>query len=219
MFARDRDLWALEPNLFTDVRFTSQRTLDGASIAIGGDGLSLALLAGTLTDARVVVGSVLDVVGVGLVEVAAITSDASATVSKLRADRDGPAVPVVSSAWTGTVSGWTFAPQIGSVHRRLLMALGLDPAGGGDPGPRGVDASSVLNGGELAHAEALGALAMIYSAVAPTSPPDSPIRAKAERYERWASAAMGSARAVLDLDDDGEADSTRLASLNTLRRA
>ena len=217
MFARDRDLWALEPNLFTDVRFTAQRTLEDADAVVAANGVSLGVTDTTLTEAGVVVGSVLNLSGVGYVEVTKVTGDTQGEVSRLRPDRDGPPLPVHGEFWSGTASGWTFGPQIGAVHRTLLAALGLDPEGLG--GVRGVSASAVLNAGELAHVEALGALHLIYAAVAPLSPPDAPVRRKAEAYADRYDAARRGAVAVLDLTGDGTPDATRLVSLNTLRRA
>lgn len=217
MFARDRDLWAMEPNLFTDVRFTSQRTLSDASVALAADGVTLTLSDTTASAAGLGVGSVIDLSGLGLTETVSVTSDTVLTVSRLRADRDGDPLQVTDQAWTGTADGWTFAPQIGVVHRALLAALALDPPGYDTVS--GVTAAAVLNPSELAQVESLGALHTIYAAVAPMAPPDAPIRRKAHAYSERFDAARRSARAVLDLNGDGQPDATRLITLNNLRRA
>lgn len=217
MFARDRDMWVMEPSLFTEIRFASQRTLVDAPMTVASDGITAVLGAGTLSGARVGLGSVLELNGLGVCEVEATLSDVGCRLSRLRPDREGPAIPLSQSSWSGQASGWTFSPQIGSIHRMIMSLLGLDVDGQG--AADGSPVPVVLNPGELAHVEAVGALQMVYSAVSQLAPPDSPIRRKAERYSELFGIARQRVRAVLDLDGDGVADATRLVSLNNLRRA
>lgn len=204
MFALDRDLLAVEPTVFRDVQWLGQRLCAGTG-TISGTTLTLSGLDVALDAAGVTAGHVVTIDGVSF-EVVARLGPSSATVSKLRVSASDPAIP------PGNVSGrpaavFTFAPQIGLVHGHLARMLGL--------GESGLDESAVKNPEELAHAEALGALHLVYASASALSGPDSPLGRRARWYQERFGIERRSVVAQVDTDGDGVADALR--RLNVLQ--
>jgi hypothetical protein len=210
MFATDRDLLALEPNLFRDVGWTGQQLVKGIG-SISGTTLTLASEDVNFEGAGVEAGHVVQVDGVAY-EVLARTGATTVTISRLRDDPGGPAI-TPSPVTTKTVIVSTFRPQLAIVHRLILRMLGIEPD---MPEPGQPTEASITNAAALRHLECLGALSGIYFA---SAPPDATwsdhqfnrVQVYRERY----AAERQRAVARIDLDGDGLPDATR--RLNTIQ--
>lgn len=208
MFAQDRDMLAVEPHAFTDALWAGRRLASG-SAGVSGTILTTTSATAGFIEARAQAGQVIVFNGVPL-EVVSVTSATVVEVSRLRVSVDDDPLPPagVSSAAFTLVS---FAPQLGIVHRQLMGMLGLDRQDG--PGPE-----AVIDPEPLAHAEALGALHLVYAAASALSGPSSALGARAAMYADMFSRARQSLAVGLDLDGDGVVDATRRPALVHLVR-
>lgn len=219
MFAHDRDLLALEPNLFRDVAWLGQRRSAGNATASGGE-VSISSFDLSFEDAGIDAGFVILIDSVPYEVIERLTAT-TATISRVREEAEGDVVTPPDFA-SRPYSVHSMRPQIALAHRRVLRMAGIDPDGA-EPGA-GVEGeapgeASVLNPDGLRHIEALGALAIIYSAAAALSGPDSALAARSAMYRQRFGEERQQAFAVLDLDGDGEADATRRLSVLPMRRA
>jgi hypothetical protein len=213
MFALDRDLLVLEPALLRDVGWAGQRVLDATGTISGA---TLTLSTGSFADAGVAAGSVALVDGLA-VEILAVASATEATVSLLRARRDGPGV-APSAATNRPVRVYTFGPQIEAVHRQILTMAGIDP----DATPLGptppLTEAAITNPNALVRLEALGALHLIYAGAA--APSSSLAHAqRAEMYRHRFAEERARVPVFVDLDADGVADARRSLTVTHLSRA
>lgn len=198
MLASDRDLLVVEPNLFRDVGWLSQRVLR-ASGAISGTTLTISSADGAFDTARVGAGSIVTVDGIAY-EVVERLSATQATLSRPRASAADPIVP--PAAVTGKDT-WviTFAPQIAAVHREVMARLGI-----GEGGPA---ESAIVNPSALVRLEVLGTLAMVWGAASALSGPESPAAERAAWYRSRFARERESVSVRLDLDGDGVQDAAR----------
>lgn len=202
MFAHDRDLLAIEPNVFNEVSWIGQRLVKGAGDL--GDGvLTLSTFDRDFVVAGVDAGHVVVVNNVAC-EVVERISATEVALSRVRASVDAAAV------WPADVTGAsvevrTFGPQIGMTHDLVLRLLGFENAE--VPGVLGEGA--VVNGAALARVEALGALHLVYGAAGSLSGPGSALWERAEMYRRRFAAERQTAAARVDTDGDGVANATR----------
>lgn len=208
MFAQDRDMLAIEPHAFTDALWAGRRLASGTA-GISGTTLTTTSASATFTEAQAEAGQVIVFNGVPL-EVTEVTSGTVLEVSKLRASVDDDALP------PGDASGVaftlvSFAPQLVIIHRQLLGMLGLDRLEG--PGTE-----VVVDATTLAHAEALGALHLVYAAASALSGPNSALGARTSMYADMFSRARQTLAVGLDLDGDGVVDATRRPALMHLVR-
>ena len=214
MFCRDRDLLALEPGLFRDCLWAAHvRVRSTGSLAGGIISLDDPALAG----AAVAPGMVALFAGVPL-EITSTTGDTKINISLLRPDpADAPILPRDADAAEVVVH--TFAAQIALAHARMLHMLGLRPAGS-PPFPAGsLDETAVTNPRDLAHAEALCTLHLIYSAAAAGLRDDSPAAQRAAMYRARFTLARAQARALIDTTGDGIPDAARTLNTLLLQRA
>jgi hypothetical protein len=215
MFITDRDLLMLEPNLFRDVGWLGQRLFDGAG-GISGTTLTISPSGGVnLESAGVSAGHVVVVGGLPL-EVLARTAATTATVSKLRADPDGAAIP------PGNVSGvsaavWTLRPQIAVAHEQILRLLGIEP-GDTAPLPGQLTEAQIVRPRSLWLLEALLTLNLVYASAAALSGGDSPMTMRAEMYRQRSAAERSRAVAYIDTNGDGTADVARYVGLAVMGR-
>ena len=211
MFATDRDLLALEPNLFRDVSFLAQ------TLAVTTGTLAAGVLAldDPLPDAAVSPGYVV-VLDRTPLEILSITDPSTLVVSLTRPDPSGPQILPLNRAGA-PVSITTFQPQLAIIHRQLLAMLGIAPAGASGPGI--IPESAILNPRDLTPAECFGALNLIYSAAAAPLSDTSPQAQRARMYQDRFAQERWRARAEIDLDGDQVAEATRTLNVSHLQRA
>lgn len=197
MFAQDRDLLLLEPNLFAEVGWLGQRLLNTTGSVNAG---TLTIDGVNFVDAGVAIGHIA-LIGGTPTEVVGFLSAAEAILSRPRVH---PAAPIIAppDASDASVVINTFAPQLVLAHQRILTDLGLRPAGEGTPDQP--DESAITSPRDLWLLEALWALEAIYLAA------ESPVRAtpaaqsrRSDLYTRRAQSERTKAVARLDLNGDG----------------
>ena len=120
----------------------------------------------------------------------------------------------IEAAPVGSASGINFAirtfwAQRQIVSELLLLAAGLEPD----------QAGAVLNPGELRRPCTLGALQMIYSALAAAAEEPADFSVRADLYERLYRRALRNTIVAVDLDEDGVAESHRALNVLELKRA
>lgn len=214
--ATDRDLLALEPNLFRDAGWISQRLAAGVG-DLAGTTLTLTAQDVALSAAGVTTGHVA-LFDSGPLEIVSRTSDTVLEVSRLRAAADAPPIPPTPA--TGkSVQVYTFAPQLALAHRQILGMLGIDPDAIPDPAAGVVTEASITNPGMLRRAECLAALHAIYAALAAVGGSDSPQARRADYYRSQLALERQLAVAQLDTDADGRPDATRRLNVIQFIRA
>ncbi len=210
MFARDRDLLTLEPNLLRDVGWAGQRLVRGTG---GAAGTTLAMTEQDVAfdAAGVGAGNVVLVDGTAY-EVIERTTSASLVISRLRAAESDPLLPA-SPASGVPVEVTTFRPQIALVHAQTLRMLGIDPESADEPGE-----ASVKSPWALRLLVSLGALHLVYAAASALAPVGSPLRERAEMYRERFAAERQRVAARIDTDGDGEPDAVRRLNVLLLER-
>jgi len=207
-FSTDRDLLALEPNVFNDAALISQRRLSVTDAAISGT--TLTSVSADFVAAQVEDGSVVTVAN-GPLEVISRVDANTLTVSRPRAKVTDAAIEPGDGS-TLTLHADRFAPQATLVHDMLLRLMGLDS----DDASAVIDEDAIVSVGLMAHLESLGTLERAYSAaIALTGDDNVELLRRAEQYRQRFCAARERAVILLDVDGDGRAD-TRL-SLATSR--
>ena len=213
MFATDRDLLVFEPGLLGEVAWAGQRLVSGTG-DVSGTTLTLTSQDNGLLAQGVGPGSIVRIGGNGF-EIVSVSTESTAQVSRLRASATDASIGLVSMTGVA-VEVFTFAPQIADVHRRVLRMLGVEPAG--EAAEDELDESAVMNPGDLARLEALGALHLIYAGVSAGLAGDAPASIRAEFYRARFAAERGAVVAKIDTDGDGVADAARRPGLGRLVR-
>jgi hypothetical protein len=207
MFTNDRDLLAIEPNLFRDVSFLAQTIAQTTGT----------LSAGTLTlDDPIPAGAVgagdVAVVNRAPLEILEVTDTTTLVVSLTRPDVAGP--QLIPADRTGaTVTICSFAPQRALIHDQLLRMLGIEPDDASVTDV--VTESRITNPRDLVLVECLGALHLIYAAASAPLAEDSPLAQRARMYQERFAKERSRARAKIDLDGDGQPDAER--TFNVIR--
>ena len=202
-------LMPLSQQLFREVAFLAQ-TLFRATLKVQSG--QLVIIGGGTFPASIQPGHVA-MLGERPLEIVSITSSTSLTVSLTRAHAAGQVlVPADTADLPGSIA--TFDPQIGIIHQQILRMLGLEAArqtlDADGPGE-----SAVLNPADLSLVETLGSLHLIYSAAAAALTVDSPLATRAAHFRERFAQERWRARAIIDLDADGRADTVR--TLNVIR--
>lgn len=208
MLAQERDMLAIEPHAFTDALWAGRRAASGTA-SVSGTTLTTSSSTAGFIDAQAAPGQVVVFNGVPL-EVVSVTSATVLEVSRLRASVDDAALPPAAASGV-SFTLVSFAPQIAIVHRQLMGMLGLDR-------PDGPGVEAITDPAPLAHAEALGALHLVYAAASALSGPNSALGARAAMYADMFGRARRTLAVGLDLDGDGEIDATRRPTLLHLVR-
>lgn len=211
MFATDRDLLVLEPNLFRDVGWLGQRLVQGTG-SVSGTTLTVAGV--DLAALGVTAGHVVVVDGASL-EVIARLSATTLTVSRVRAEADSAVVPPAAGTGLAVVIT-TFRPQIALVHRQVLRMLGVAAVGEGSGGE--ISEAQIVNAEDLRLVEAAGALHIVLASAAALAGPQSALGQRAEAFKRMFAAERGRVSARIDVDGDGVADAQRYLNAMQLFR-
>ena len=209
-FSTDRDILAIEPNVFNDVPFVSQqrvRVTDGQVT-----GTTLTSVSADFVATNVGVGSVVLIAGVAC-EVVAQTDANTLTVSLPRDGLVDAAIPPGDGSGL-EVTARTFAPQASLVHDLLLHALGIDP----DVMDATLTEDSIVSLSVMARLEALGTLERIYSAAQAIAGDNDALHRKAQHYRRAFSIDRARAIIMIDLDGDGYADAKRSLGVHQMVR-
>lgn len=211
-FCTDIDLLHWEPTIFRDAAFVSQTLLSADNASLSGT--TLTLPGGLVGDEAEIASAAVACIGGtvdGCFPIASVDSPTQLTISVLYdALFDDPSVPSRPGAdLTGLpVTLRAFWPQRKVVSDLLLQLLDVPPA----------RPEAVMNPEALRRPCALGALQMIYSALAATSADAAAHAVRADLYERLYRRALRAARVELDLNADGEPDCRRnLAALSLVR--
>lgn len=201
-FSTDRDLLALEPMLFGEVIFASQKRLEMTDGVISGTALTTA--SGNFETAQIDAGDVILVADQPR-EVIARNSATSLTISLLRDRFSDEAIPP-GNGTSLTVVHRTFTPQAALVHDELLRLLGIDPDGHGDLSEDAIVSLSIMR-----DLEVLLTLARLYESAQTTADEESAqlLRVKATAYRARFREAARSSVIHIDLDGDGHADAVR----------
>jgi hypothetical protein len=210
-FATDIDLLRWEPTLFDDAAWASQTLLAGTGTLAG---TTFTIDAGSLIEARAAAGHVLRLAG-GSYPIVAIGSATTLTVSVLYDalfDEGGtPVAPPAGSDLEFSIR--TFSPQLRVVSDVLRQAAGIVP------GTSDEERMDILNPAALRRPCALGALQMIYSALAAAGGEEAAYLAiRADLYERLYQRALRAAQVEIDTDNDGRANIRRPLSVLALQR-
>ena len=195
-FAADRDVLALEPNVFRDVVFDAQRRLTLTDGVVAGSVLSS--LSVDFEEAGVGAGSVV-LVSDHAYEVVERLSATSLSLSRLRDDRGGAVIPVPSG--TGqSVRVHTFAPQIDDAHGRVVRGLGI------------TNESAVIDvDAGLIRLEAMGALQAVFAAAANEAAAHDPLWSRALHYGDRFNRELRRLSVGLDTNGDGSVDAAARA--------
>lgn len=213
MFAHDRDLLRFEPALFRDLAWNSQRLSRGQG-TVSGTTLTISTPEVAFDAAGITAGHVATINGISY-EVLGRLFPTQLHISRLRADANGPAIP--PSPVTNVECGiYTFAPQIGVVHRQVLRMLGIDPFAA--PVPGRPSETAITNADALVRLECVGALHLIYAAAGAASDETSPANQRAAMYKDLFAQERTRAHAELDLDGDGVPEVTRRCAIIQLVR-
>lgn len=207
MFATDRDLLVLEPNLFGDVRWSAQTLLAGVAGTMSSDGLTLTMTGVNLPLRGVQAGGVALLDGLPT-EIVSLDGTTALKLSRPRGSINDAAVPVLRSTTSVTeVVIATFRPQIGIVHEQMLRALGIEP--GTATQADAVGESAITNPRALVRCEALGALHVIFAAASALVGEESVMWTKARMYRERFAEERRRVGAEIDLDGDGQPDAIR----------
>lgn len=219
MTTTDRDLLILEPRLFNDLGFLSQRLFRSTTASIDAAGAVITdTTASPFDTPSLAPGHILLINAHTPVELLSITSPSQAAISRIRAAANDPAIPAPDLAGpVASLDCFTFAPQIALIRAQLLRTLGLIPGPTTDP-HADLGEDRITDTCALDHATTLGALHAIYTAASPLIADPSATTTKALSYHHRFAAARRALTAPIDLDGDGLPDTTRRASTITLIR-
>jgi hypothetical protein len=211
-FANDVDLLHWEPNLLRDASAVAQTLLAGTGTLAG---TTFTISSGSLSDAHIeanhviVLGSPIN----GSFPIVSIENATALTLSVLFDQLFPDPGDDVQTLSPGSGSGLTFSirtfwPQLRIISELLCQAAGLQID----------DAAQILNPQSLNHACALGALQMIYTALAAAAEDPTNLLARADLYQGLYRRAMRSASVQIDLNNDGVADIVRQLNVLQLQR-
>jgi len=206
----DRDLLVIEPSVFSGAAAAATRLASGNDGVLVGTELTSA--SADFESLSIQSGHVAVVNGVA-VEVVQRVQPTQLQVSLPRASNaDGNIAPGDGTALEFQVL--TFARLIDQTKIQTLRELGLDPENAQQP----LSESAVMSVGPLARAIALRVIARAFEKSAAIDPTDPSLAQRAALYATQAAKAAAQAVAAIDIDGDGQTDSTRRLAVVTLVR-
>ena len=215
-FSTDRDLLALEPNLFVDVPLVSQQRIqltDGQLV-----GTMLSSETADFETLQVSTGAIVLIEGIPC-EVVGRTDAQTLEVSAMRTSLADPAIPpAIESSDDLRVTVRTFAMQARATHDHLLALLGIDSDLDAGKPDAAVTEDAIISLGTMAQLEALGTLQRIYSGAVALLGENQTIWDKAAHYHQQYRGELANARVLLDLDGDGFADAERHLGMIQMKR-
>ncbi len=203
-FCQDRDLLAIEPDVFVTAGFAGQELISGTDGTISGT--TFTSPAGDFVTAGISGGMVVSITpSTGQAksfEIISVESATSMTVSILRADtNDQPTPAPAGSSLSYFIR--TFGPQIGGVSATLAEKLRqLSEVAG-------VSTADFADSAQLRYATAHGTLSAIFLARADNAAPFDANWIKAQYYRDQFSRLQLQLRLVTDTDGSGAAESAR----------
>ncbi|MCR9075906.1 MAG: hypothetical protein NXI07_07695 [bacterium] len=210
MFSQDRDLVVHEPALMRDVGWVGQRRV----YALGSvSGTQLTIHSGSFTAAGIEPGNVIVFDGVTL-EIVSVDDDTTATISLMRADTAGAAIPPLEAS-NRSVLLYEFSAQRAIVHHQILSMLGIDAQG---EDASGVSEDMITNAGALRRLETLGTMHLVYAGASAPSRANDRYEQRAQLYLERFRRERESVVAMLDTDGDGIAEVTRRPNAAILGR-
>lgn len=147
-------------------------------------------------------------------EVISVLGGTSVTVSRQRPSKNGPLLMPKAGADLA-LQIVTFQQRIAHAENTLRQALAIDTDDPLDP----ISDAQVLNLNALRPVVALMTTADVYQRAAAHDPDDATLAQRAALYGVRRAKALRTASAVLDLDNDGQADAMRRLDAITPRRA
>jgi len=213
-YATDINLLHWEPNLHAEAAWASQTLFAGTGTLAG---TTFTVAGGSFLSAQIKPRHVLRITAGsgGSYPIVNVDSATQLTVSALYDalfDDTGSAVAPVGGADLSFVVR-TFSPQLRTVSDLLRQAAGIHP------GTADADRSEILNPEALRTPCAMGALQMIYNALAAAAGDDAAHYAvRADLYERLYRRTLRAVFIELDLNNDGRADTRRQLNLLELQR-
>lgn len=204
MLAQDRDVVVIEPNLYRDVIFASQRLARGTceivEFSFGATDSDV-----SLDTSGIVPGDVVVAGGVAY-EIMAMGGATDLTISRVREDREGPLVMPPS---LGPLSFHvaTIRPQLRCARELVLRMAGIPAYGEAVAGsPR---AENVTNARDLISAQVYAALAMVYSALGAGQGNEGAMNQRAALMQRRFEFEAERTGVLVDLNGDGKPDAVR----------
>lgn len=208
LLCTDTDLVRVEPNVFSEIQWLSQRLVK-ATGSVSGTTLTIASPDVNFDGAQLAPGMVVLIGGVAH-EVIAKLSATTATISRVRpTSADAVLTPSPVSGVEVIIA--SMMPQAAGVSERVCRMFGLKPT------PSAGDAT-LVDPGEVTRFAALLTLAAAYSAAASISGDDSPAGKRAAKYRELANEERRTLTVRIDLDGDGIADAVRRPSVVVLER-
>ncbi len=212
MFASDRTLLALEPMLFRDVLFLSQRLTAGIC-STSESTLTASMLNPDFLVAGIRPSHIITIEEVSF-EIAEVSGSDTLKISRLRERDDGELIP------PPTLSGrpfsiHTFGPQLALAHAQVLNMLSLAPAGTTSPL---VSEDALLNKADFATFEAHLALKHLLTSAGTLSRDTPALAALRSSLDAAIRTAHQTLIAHIDLNGDGAPDSQRRLNIQYLTR-
>lgn len=212
MFATDRTLLALEPMLFRDVAFLSQRLTAGIC-STSETTLTASTLDPDFLAAGVRPGHIITIDEVSY-EIVQVSESDALKISRLRESEDGELIPP-STLSTRPFSIHTFGPQLALAHAQVLNMLGLAPAGSSSAL---ISEDALLNKADFATFEARLALKHLLTSAGTLSRDTAALAALRSSLDAAIRIAHQTLIAHIDLNGDGIPDSQRRLNIQYLTR-